>query len=83
MKSYIVMPQGLATGLEQQQMANTDRFLNWGVALREQEAVIQRRAIFVHDFTPLELTSPPISTNPNVEVLSEWPSDWRYELPVS
>lgn len=78
----IVMPAGLANGLEKQQMANTTRFLHWGEAEREQEGVLERRGMFIHAFMPLELTSPPISTNPNVEVLDAVPGDWRYEIQI-
>lgn len=82
MKIYIVMSDGVATSLERLSFTDSARNLNWGVAAYEQTGVLARRGMFIHDFTPEELDQPPMSTNPNVEVLDAVPEDWRYEIPV-
>jgi hypothetical protein len=75
---YIVMPDGLAVSLTHRQFDGS--LLFWGRPLLEDDAAPLRRGMFIHDFTPVELDQPPMSTNPNVEVLNEWPADWRPEI---
>jgi hypothetical protein len=76
------MPDGLAISIERTQFNNSARGLNWGQASYEEESVIARRAVFIYEFSEEELTEP-IFSNPQVEVLSALPADWRYPLPVT
>jgi hypothetical protein len=78
MFKIVVMPWGLASGIERAQIQNSQRNLQWGLMNAEEAGAPDRRGLFAHDFTEEELTDP-IFSSPLVELRDDVPADWRPE----